>query len=328
MSEQIVTEFSEASAERRLTRLPLAHLSLELGHLYMEDFKAGPKALRRHFAEVAPWADAARRALSASLPDGVQPRISTCYLIDDYFAPFGTPADVVPELTAAAQNSGLTIDYLARESACAEVGGVAPARLTAERLVAEPTRNANGSRPHPTESGWLTNGERSPSSGPREAMEESAGWKPPHETSARRHSIFVDVQIWEDDPGGVRTWSCPFLASVWQLLRLGLLRADGGPVLEPRPTPDPMPASWDALPGVVRLNARAAPFAAYRTTSVLAPRFLPIELAVRTILSQVSIRPDVLSDLSGRGSKDGIQFLDETVDRIEYVFAGGTARRP
>ena len=40
------TGFRETAAEPRTEAVPLAHLSLELGHLYMEDFEAGPERLR------------------------------------------------------------------------------------------------------------------------------------------------------------------------------------------------------------------------------------------------------------------------------------------
>ena len=43
--------FRETTAELRTQSVPLSHLSLELGHLYMEDFEAGPERLREHFAE-------------------------------------------------------------------------------------------------------------------------------------------------------------------------------------------------------------------------------------------------------------------------------------
>ena len=50
--------FRETAAEPRTQAVPLSHLSLELGHLYMEDFEAGPEHLRRHFERVRPWAEA------------------------------------------------------------------------------------------------------------------------------------------------------------------------------------------------------------------------------------------------------------------------------
>jgi hypothetical protein len=316
--------FREATAEPRVEGIPLAHLSVELGHLYMEDFAAGPDQLVRHFEHVAVWAQAAVQACTKAL-DGRKPRISTCFLIDDYFTRFSTPAKVVPELIRAARYSGLEIDYLARESACDVADGVPLASLVEGKLVADPPPDTNGSRPPTTETGWLCNGQRSPASampGAGEAMGAEQAWEPPEENAANRHSIFLDVELW-DETRGKRTWSCPFLAAVWQLLRLGMLRNMGEPVAVPRPCEDGFPQEWNRLPPVVKLNPNAAPFSAYRAVSVLAPRFLGIEHAVRTILSQVAVERAVADQIARRSEAEGLLLPAEAVGRIEYVFISG-----
>ncbi len=315
------TTFREASADPRTASVPLSHLSLELGHLYMDDFAAGPARLREQFTRVKPWADAARASCVA--PAGRRPRISTCFLIDDYFTRFSSPAEVVPQLLAQAAECGLVIDYLARESACARAGTVQPARLVEARLVQSPPPGSNGSRPPATETGWLSNGERSPSDGPPEAMSEAAHWRPPREIEARRHSVFLDVELW-DQRDGQRTWSCPFLAAVWQLLRLGLLRDQGREVLGAVPATEAFPTSWDSLPPLVRLNPGADPFAAYRTVSVLASRFLPIEHAVRVVLDQWSAEEPVLRQIAERAAGEGLTVPDGVAERVGYVFHGSS----
>jgi hypothetical protein len=307
--------FHEAAAERRVKRVPMSHLSIELGHLYMEDFLAGPERLRALFTQVAPWAATARQAATAT----GKARVSTCFLIDDYFSRFKTPAQVVPDVLDAARECGLEIDYLARESSCVEAGGVPLARLVEGRLVADPPPETNGSRPPITESGWLCNGQRSPVSGAMEAMGGFRKWAPPVQNAANRHSIFVDVELWDEGPRG-RVWSCPYLAAVWQLLRLGMLRNEGEPVAVPEPSTGDFPDDWDRLPAVVKINPKAAPFSAYRTLSVLATRFLPIELAVRTILSQVWPDPEVSRQVAAAAERDGVELPDELVGRVQYVF--------
>ncbi|OSC67144.1 hypothetical protein B5181_16305, partial [Streptomyces sp. 4F] len=222
--------FRETAAEPRNRSVPLAHLSLELGHLYMEDFEAGPQRLRSHFAEVRPWAEAARAAATARA-GGKRARISTCFLIDDYFTRFSTPAEVVPMLLAEAERAGLSVDYLARESGCAVTGKVPVAEAVAGRIVESPPPGSYGLRPPAAQTGWLANGERSPVARAPQAMKPAVEWQPPKETAARRHSVFLDVELWSDDADGHRTWSCPFLAAVWQLARLGLLRNEGEAVL-------------------------------------------------------------------------------------------------
>ncbi len=228
---------------------------------------------------------------------------------------------MIPQLIEAAGKHGLTIDYVARESACADTDGVALAELVASRLVTDPTPGTTGTRPPATEVGWLCNGARSPGSAPAQAMEFSSGWAPPRENARNRHSIFVDVQLWDEDADGTRTWSCPFLAAVWQLLRLGVLRNQGKAITTPRLLTT-FPAEWGDLPAVSQLNERARPFTAFRTFSVLAPRFLGIEHAVRTILSQVMIDPVVAAQVAGRAAGDKIELPPEVVRRLDYAFAG------
>jgi hypothetical protein len=112
------------------------------------------------------------------------------------------------------------------------------------------------------------------------------------------------------------------LAAVWQLMRLGLLRDQGRPVITPQDWTDPeFPESWDDLPPVIRLNPKATAFAAYTTLSVLSPRFLPVELAVRTILSQFACDRAILAEATDRATRDAMQLPAELVDRIRYVFA-------
>ncbi len=316
-------EFTEVAAHPRVESVSYAHLSIELGHLYMEDLQRGPAYLSRHFREIVPWVEAARRSCEGGLT-GRTARISTCFLVDDYFTRLSPPHEVIPQLVDAASAAGLRIDYLARESACAQADDVPLAELVAGRLVAEPPPNTNGSRPPPHESGWLTNGERSPSDTAVEAMGALRPWTPPRETAANRHSIFMDVELWDDD-GGQRTWSCPFLAAVWQLLRLGLLRHDGRAVATPHRWSGEWPADWDRLPPVVALAPGSASFFAYRTFSVLAGRFLPVEHAVRTILGQVTVDGVAGRQAMERSAAEGVELPAEIVDRVEYVLTGGTA---
>jgi len=326
--------FREAAAERRVASVPFSHLSIELGHLYMEDFAAGPKHLRQYFQQVAPWVVAARQACADSLQSQraqhgqqgreARARVSTCFLVDDYFTRFSSPAELAPGLVSAAREAGLEIDYLARESGCAHADGVELARLVEGRLVTDPPPDTNGSRPLATEVGWLCNGERSPASDATEAMDAVRQWLPPAQNAARRHSIFLDVELW-DESNGRRVWSCAFLAAVWQLLRLGMLRHDGEGVTVAGQCKGAFPDDWDEIPAVTQLNPAAKPFSAYRTLSILSTRFLPIEHAVRTILSQVAVDRNVLDQVMTRSRGENVLLPLELVDRIDYVFAGTSA---
>ncbi|MGW0606267.1 SCO2522 family protein [Streptomyces sp. NPDC002644] len=313
--------FRETTAEPRTEAVPLSHLSLELGHLYMEDFEAGPERLRGHFARVAHWAAAVGGAVAAET--GKRPRISTCFLIDDYFTRFATPREVVPMLLAEAERAGLTVDYLARESGCAEADGAQVAEAVAGRLVESPPPGTYGARPPAGQTGWLANGERSPVVRAPQAMKKAIPWQAPRETAARQHSVFLDVELWSERPGGGKLWSCPFLAAVWQLARLGLLRHEGEAVLTPRPHEGPFPTDWDEMPPLLRLQPRAASFAAYRTCSVLPNRFLPVEHAVRVILDQTEVDPGALRQVATRSAGEGVAVPASVADRISYVFYAG-----
>jgi hypothetical protein len=324
---EIKTEFIETSADLKVESLALAHVSLEIGHLYMEDLADGMDGVRRAFAAAAPWAYTAQNPKAVGC-DKKSVRVSTCFLIDDYFCRFSSPAEVIPMVLAAAESEGVEIDYLARESACASANGTSPASLTVGSLVTEPMPGTTGSRPPLIETGWLTNGQRSPGTSQGEAMARPVPWRPPQESARRRHSIFVDVEIW-DERGGERTWSCPMLAAVWQLMRLGLLRDRGRPVVTPQDWTDPrFPDDWDRLPPIIRLKPKAAAFAAYTTLSVLSPRFLPVELAVRTILSQFACDNDIFAEATDRAARDALKLPDELVDRIRYVFAAPGSTDP
>ncbi|MFJ8360080.1 SCO2522 family protein [Streptomyces sp. NPDC093984] len=309
--------FRETTAEPRTQSVPLAHLSLELGHLYMEDFEAGPERLREHFAEVRVWVDAARAA-AARRTGGKRPRISTCFLIDDYFTRFSTPAELVPVVLQEAERAGLAIDYLARESGCAVADKIELAEAVMHRLVESPPPGSYGSRPPVSQTGWLANGQRSP--GSRSAMGEITGWQPPQETAARNHSVFMDVELWSEKDGQ-RLWSCPFLAAVWQLARLGLLRHLGEPVLVPRPwNGRDFPHEWDRLPPLIQLNPTAAPFSAYRTCTLMPNRFLAVEDAVRLILDQIDVDSGALIQVAERSAREGAAVPDAVAQRATYVF--------
>jgi hypothetical protein len=314
-----VTTFRELAAESRVESVALSHLSVELGHLYMEDFAAGPDRLDARFARVAAWMERAEGAVRRR-PDqdgGQRRRVSTCFLIDDYFTQFATPAEVLPVLLEAAQRNELKIDYLARESACAEADEVPLAALIAGRLTAMPAEYDNGSRPPVLESGWLCNGRRSTENDNKEAMRQKA-WTPPTEIGARNHSVFVDVQLWHDK-GGIRTYSCAYLAAVWQLLRLGMIRNEGSSVVHPA-TLESFPERWAEMPSIAQLNADATPFCAYRTFSTLPKRFLQVEAAVHVVLNQISPQPEVLDQLVSRSAREGVEISSDLTERIEYVF--------
>jgi hypothetical protein len=317
------TSFEEVAAQRRVQDVAYSHLSIELDHLYMEDFRLGEAHLEQRIKQVAPWYEAAVKAYSAKHAEHTRqrPRISACFLVDDYFSEL-PPDQTVPPLLEAARRAGVRIDYLARESACAQNGDIEPAELVAGRLVSVPAQGTTGARPPASESGWLCNGKRTPTPVPQALRRDT--WSPPVEAEARGHSIFVDVELWDmqasPDGGKVKVWSCPMLAAVWQLLRLGLLRDHGRTIIQPEPLPDPLPARWAQMPALTQLNPKADPFHGYRTLSLLDDRFLSVEHAVRVILAQVAQDQTVMDRVAQRAEQEYIPLPEDVTGRIAYAF--------
>lgn len=313
------TTFSETATLRRVKDVAYSHVSIELDHLYMEDFTRNKAHLRSRIAQIAPWYHTAVKTFETR---GLynRPRISTCFLVDDYFTELKSPADLIPMLLEAAHDAGVRVDYVARESGCAVADGVEVARMVAGRLVSIPVEGTNGSRPPVAESGWLSNGQRSPSESSSNEALRSHDWQPPLEAEARNHSIFVDVQLWSEKPDGERQWSCPMLAAVWQLARLGLLRHHGRAVIEPRPLPAELPTEWSAMPPVAQVEPNAAPFHGYQTLSLLDDRFLSIEHAVRVILNQVAQDGEVMRRVEQRALQEGMRIAQDVTGRVGYLF--------
>jgi hypothetical protein len=327
--------YEETSAKQRTERFGMSHLSIEVGHLYADDL-ARPDALRDEMASAAAWVHGTTAALTKRL-GGRTPRVSTCYLVDDYFHhDLPAPEKLIAVVTEAAADAGLRIDYLARESACARMGQLDLAGLVADRIVFEPPPGTNGSRPPVSRSGWLCNGVPSPKPS-RIAMGAPDQWKPPSQNSKREHSVFLDVELWNETQRG-RRWSCPMLAAVWQLLRLGVLRNQGRRIGVPelvdavvpdehghdpdKPAAARFPDTWAAMPPILQLNTKAFPFPAYRTVSVLSVDFLEVEHAVRVICG--SVRPDAgaVESIRKSAEREGMRLPDELVDRLTYIFQG------
>src|SRR5688572_617949 len=130
---ELTTSYVETTGMSAGRSVPMSHLSVEVGHLYLEDLEGGPEAVQRKLAAVAPWAKQAAASLVDSLGKAA-PRVSTCYLIDDYFSPDTSPAEVIPLVLKAAPAAGVTVDYLARESSCAMESGLAIAELVVGQI--------------------------------------------------------------------------------------------------------------------------------------------------------------------------------------------------
>ncbi|MEU1549274.1 SCO2522 family protein [Nocardia sp. NPDC005745] len=329
--------YSEATEQPRITSVPLSHLSIEVGHFYLNEITSDIERVTAEFRRIVPLVSAFIE--SAKVQFGPNARVSTCYLIDDYFHPDTDPSAILTKLLDAAEESGLVIDYLARESGCWRaskfVEGVAfgepipVAEMVAARIVAEPAPPSTGRRPPTAESGWLCNGRRSSEDEHNQAMRRRT-YRPPEEFGRREHSIFLDVELWSRhvvDGVTVTRWSCPFLAAVWHLLRLGMLRYHGAAVMDPQPwrREDLAPRRWSDLPPVVQLNPSAAPFAAYKTLSMLPKRYIGIEHAVRLVLDHLDLDDDVVEQTITRGAGEvpPVPVPRKVSDRLSHLLLDG-----
>lgn len=335
--------YCEEAERARIDQVPLSHLSIETGHFCLNEIADDVGQVVREFRRIAPLVEAFIAATRVQF--GPRARASTCYLIDDYFQPDTDPREILGKLLTAADETGLRIDYLARESGCwaAEpfVDGapsdepIRLAEMVAARIVAEPEiSSSTGRRPPTAESGWLCNGRRSSLDEPAQAMRVQP-YRPPEEFGRREHSIFLDVQLWSKRTEIVNghtevhtKWSCAFLASVWHLLRLGMLRYDGAAVVVPQPwhAGDGWPSRWREIPAVVQLNPDAAPFAAYKTLSMLPKRYLSIEHSVRLILDHVDLDGDVVDQIITRGIRDEVpvKVSRKVTERLSHLLLDGS----
>jgi len=190
-------------------------------------------------------------------------------------------------------------------------------------IVAEPVPMTTGGRPPDVESGWLCNGRRSSEYDSKQAMQLTT-YRPSEELGRRVHSIFLDVEMWSESigqDGSRRTrWSCPYLMSIWQLLRLGMVRYEGGPAVQPQPRGCSWSESWWEMPTVMQLNPKAAPFAAYQTLSILPQSYLNIDHAVRTILDRVHIDEELTEQILARGAREGVEIPRALTGRMQHVF--------
>jgi hypothetical protein len=342
--------YHEKSEETRLDEVAFSHMSIEVGHFYLTDLAKDIAGVEADFKRIAPlvgpFIDSARVQFGTN-----NIRASTCYLLDDYFQRSLPPDTVIGKLLTAAAAGGVNIDYLVRESGCwesqtlrhgAAVGDrIRVAEMVAARIVEEPALEATGidepglmwrpmgTRKSTAESGWLCNGKRSSEYSQHDALDLKE-YEPPEEYGKREHSIFLDVELWNRITGsdGVTTtrWSCPFLASVWQLLRLGMLRHQGRNVVEPElwPAGADWPDTWDALPTVIKLNRDAAPFQAFKTLSMLPKRFLAIEHAVRLILDHIHLDEDVVAQVAALGQAEGIEVSHPVTERVSHLLFDGS----
>lgn len=280
-----------------------ADLSLEYAHLY----------LRQVTEETAHEAVATTKRWVEPLLERYASRglcVTKAVMIDDYFT---RETHVVEEKTNlildACEQAEFEPDFIVYEGGCAETVERMMARLVPEPRRGDGSAEGTGST---LREEWLSNGK--PPRAAEAAQDEvsllstrpaaalaGSPVSPVHDGSSGPHSLHLDIELFRVNEGE-RLYACPTLAAWWQLIRLGMLRDRGG-----SPT----------VPARTIVRNPDVPFPAQRTLTVLSPRFLEVEHAVRTILGQVNPPPEWLGNLRlGRDEPD----VGEPAKRIAYLF--------
>jgi hypothetical protein len=281
----------------------LADLSVEYAHLYLR--QVTEDSAREAVSTAKRWLGP---VIDRYRANGLT--VSTTVMIDDYFT--SDPAvveDKTRMIEEACRAEGMQPDFLVYEGACAST-----VERLLERLVQEPRRgdgSAQGAASAPRRE-WLSNGSPGRSAPVPEDDESLLSTGTPGavaaipkqgdaDSSSAPHAIHLDVEMYRATRDG-RLYSCPLLAAWWQLTRLGMLRGpSGGP----------------GIPERTKVSDASVPFAAQRTLTLLSPRFIEVEHAVRTILGQVNPRPEWLANLRLGRDEPG---PGEPVRRIAYLF--------
>jgi hypothetical protein len=274
----------------------LADVSIEVGHFYEDTLSRGAGVLQKHFAEIRDTTQLAiqswsiRQAQESAGAKTDKPQVTTCFMFDDYHnQPTATirPAESLELVFDAAANAGIQIDYLAREAA------YVPMARAAFKLL----ERSENFRLTAAGSGWLI--AEQPDLWPAPAMRPD-----PYLT---HNQIKIDVELYNNAPEskGQKPWACPFLASMWQIHRLGGLA--NLPAPEPTLVTGQLPdwERWEDVPPVIQRTANAPPFAARQAYSVLPADFSPVESAVGQIIHAIGV---AAADPAARAKRIGYYF--------------------
>ncbi len=272
-----------------------AELSVEAGHFYKKDLV--PDLLSQYYGHIA-LSSCLARPISTVGEDSATNR-SVAVMLDDYHQIPGKnlpPSQVIGMVVDAAKENGVRIDYIAREAACVPL---APAL---EDLLREsPLFKVEKGKRGDDISHWLVADH--PNLRPSTAMDASPSQTLLPRTMGERiaSSVRVDVELWSQ-PGpqnNKKSWACPLLAAVWQLVRSGRLELLGGSAVMDDPTGFNHPMlvergdlpdwEWRDMPALIQLHEDATPFPAKHIASILPVDFLGVESAVDIIIRNAGV---------------------------------------
>ena len=249
-------------------------------------------------------------------------RVHVCLLLDDYFRDgeddaSPTPREVADTLVRAYEDVGIPIHTVVSEAGLSRsvdqlVGTLAPRRAASNpRSFAEGFWVGNGETRPPSEADTKSTSVRPLLGGfapPRDHAQDDHSAGPVNPASdyfptRRQHSVRIDVEVSSSNDGDRRKpYSCAVLAGWWQLLRLGVL-------------PDRL--LDEALGDAILFRAKSSPaFACKRSFSLLPFDLIDVEVAVRTIIENISAVPE-----SWRNSRrEPAELRKDLLNRISYLF--------
>lgn len=230
--------------------------------------------------------------------------------VDDYSETKQMPSreEIIAAVRENYEQAGVALDYIVFESDCA-----ATTNFIRERIIREPQESEGSFSPFENfryddlnEHLNFEYVDRRLNPDSRDAKRRGFSAK----IREVRNDVGISVRLGRKASGGgtpTTIWSCPTVAAWWQLIRLGVLEDIDAPNENCAPK-----GSWS------RQHRSLPEFACHRTISLLAPSYIGVEHAVRTILSNMLIESyeTTLNRLNFGSKGMGTSVLDN----ISYIF--------
>lgn len=230
--------------------LPQAHLSIEVWHTYASEVLR-PNYLEDMFMATKSLINA---RVDIAKQDDPEATVNTVFLFDDENIHSTTkPSRYYQRIRDASQAVGLEIDYIAREAAFTKWGNYVVGMLKERQIP-----------------------------GTFDCICDSTGTtrlKITNDDDVYRTRYNQSIPLYTDGfdkkGHGVRKFSCPLLASLWQLERFGLFNQPMTPIDAGQSWPTTR--KWHQIPEITQINPKAAPFHAKNILSILPKHFAQVE---------------------------------------------------
>lgn len=276
---------------------------MEIGHYYEKDIAQGEEYIARSLARYVPLIP----VLSADTRRGEDGETVHVHMIDDYHSQnILTPAQTIKRVLAAAAMNDIRIDYIAREGAFVDYAQDVYDLLRPVISQTDPDPRATTLmhteyRREGSQGYQYAYGKESYLEGLRMTPEEKhdrgiGGWVkndieifsviPPKKRVKQEHFLHL--------PDGTKhkvSWSCPWLATIFQAHRLDMIPEITTSGLEPvfmdKTDFKDERKPWDEYPGIIKIEEDAPPYQAERINSILDKDYLAVEATVTSFLAAI-----------------------------------------